>query len=184
MDKCIEKNQAFGYQLLLDLYGCKEGVCDDLTLCYQFLDDIVGALGMEKQSPPNIFRSDGVRFPDKAGLSGWVPLIESSIVIHTLTPKKFISIDVYCCRNFSIDMAKKMCQDFFGPERIDAEFIERGIDYHKIDTDYHTLIVDRTNQKSPEVTINSKQDKAVMRNLKDSQNPLPEISGCPALRNS
>ena len=33
-------NQVFGYQLLLDLYGCKQGVCDDLALCYQFLDEI------------------------------------------------------------------------------------------------------------------------------------------------
>ena len=41
---------------------------------------------MEKQAPPSIFRSDATRFPDKAGLSGWVPLIESSIVIHTLDP--------------------------------------------------------------------------------------------------
>ena len=88
----MEKPQVFGYQLLLDLYGCKPGVCDDLSLCYQFLDDMVTELGMEKQAPPNIFRSDEKRFPDKAGLSGWAPLIESSIVIHTLTPKNFISI--------------------------------------------------------------------------------------------
>ena len=60
---------AFGFQLLLDLYDCRPGTCDDLTLCYQFLDEIVDYLGMEKQAPPNIFRTDALRFPDKAGLS-------------------------------------------------------------------------------------------------------------------
>jgi len=36
-----QDNQVFGYQLLLDLYGCKKGVCDDLSLCYKFLDDMI-----------------------------------------------------------------------------------------------------------------------------------------------
>lgn len=125
-----EKKRVFGYQLLLDLYSCKEGVCDDLNLCYQFLDEIVEELGMEKQAPPNIFRSDGVRFPDKAGLSGWVPLIESSTVIHTLSPKNFISIDIYCCKNFDLQKAKDVCRRFFAPGKIDEQYIERGLEYY------------------------------------------------------
>ncbi len=135
------KQQVFGYQLLLDLYGCKEGVCDDLGLCYQFLDDIVTALGMEKQSPPSIFRSDATRFPDKAGLSGWAPLIESSIVIHTLTPKNYISIDVYCCKCFSVEKAKELCRKFFAPKKVDEQFIERGMDYFKAESNYSTVTV-------------------------------------------
>lgn len=122
---------VFGYQLLLDLYDCKPGVCDDLHTCYQFLDEIVGYLGMEKQAPPDIFRSDGVRFPDKAGLSGWVPLIESSIVIHTLSPKNFISIDIYCCKEFDIQKARQFVRRFFEPKRMDERFIKRGLDYYK-----------------------------------------------------
>ncbi|MEW5758753.1 MAG: S-adenosylmethionine decarboxylase [Candidatus Omnitrophota bacterium] len=125
------KNPAFGFQLLLDLYGCKEGVCDDLTLCYQYLDDIVSFLGMEKQSPPSIFRTDGVKFPDKAGLSGWAPLVESSIVIHTLSPKNFISIDVYCCKEFDRQKAKEFTHKFFEPQRMDDFYLERGLDYYK-----------------------------------------------------
>src|SRR3989338_5727234 len=96
------KNQVFGYQLLLDLYECKECVCDDLDLNYRSRYKMVTLVEIQKRPPPNISRSDEIRFPDKAGLSGWVPLIESSIVIHTLTPKNFISIDVYCCRNFDV----------------------------------------------------------------------------------
>ena len=123
--------QAFGYELLLDLYDCKPGACDDLSLCYKFLDDIVGYLGMQKQAPPNIFYTDGTRFPDKAGLSGWAPLVDSSIVIHTLTPKNFISIDIYCCNKFDIDKAKSFVRKFFSPKRVDEQFVLRGIDYYK-----------------------------------------------------
>ena len=130
--QAVEKKYSpFGYELLLDLYDCKVGTCDDLTLCYKFLDEIVGYLGMEKQSPPNIFRSDEVRFPDKAGLSGWVPLIESSIFIHTLTPKNYISVDIYCCREFDTNKAKEFTRKFFLPKRIDEQYLERGLDYYK-----------------------------------------------------
>jgi len=133
-EKAVQKNKsctAFGYELLLDLYDCKSGACDDLALCYKFLDEIVGYLGMEKQAPPNIFFTDATRFPDKAGLSGWAPLVESSIVIHTLTPKNFISIDVYCCKEFDIEKAKSFVRKFFSPKRMDEQFILRGIDYYK-----------------------------------------------------
>lgn len=126
-----ENSKAFGYELLLDLYDCKPGACDDLNLCYKFLDEIVGYLGMEKQAPPNIFFTDGVRFPDKAGLSGWAPLVESSIVIHTLSPKNYISIDIYCCKEFDTDKAKTFVSRFFLPKRMDEQFILRGTDYYK-----------------------------------------------------
>ncbi len=129
--KLSAKHTAFGFQLLLDLYDCRQGVCDDLNLCYRFLDEIVGYLGMEKQAPPNIFRTPDLRFPDKAGLSGWAPLVESSIVIHTLTPKNFISVDIYCCKEFVVAKAKEFVCSFFSPRNMDAQFILRGIDYYK-----------------------------------------------------
>jgi S-adenosylmethionine decarboxylase len=121
----------FGYQLLLDLYDCKPGACDDLTLCYNFLEEIVGVLKVEPQSPPFIFRTDGKRFPDKAGLSGWIPLVESGIQLHTLTPKEFISIDVYSCRQFEIEPVKAFVKSYFAPKHMDAQFVERGVDYNK-----------------------------------------------------
>lgn len=147
---------AFGFQLLLDLYDCRPGVCDDLNQCYQFLDESVPALGMEKQAPPNIFRSDERLFPDKAGLSGWVPLIESSIVIHTLSVKNFISVDVYCCKPFSVDLAKSLCEKFFSPGRIDTQYIERGQDYHKTDSNYHSVTVEHNGTDTPRVVVEPK----------------------------
>lgn len=134
-------DRVFGYQLLLDFYDCVPEVCDDIELCYDFLDKIVDDLGMKKQSPPSIFRSDAKLFPDKAGLSGWVPLIESSVVIHTLVPKNFVSIDIYSCRSFDKKRAEEFCKKYFMPKKIDHQFLERGKDYYKIHTKHHTLTV-------------------------------------------
>jgi len=126
-----KKTTAFGYELLLDLYDCKPGACDDLSLCYKFLDEVVGYLGMEKQAPPSIFYTDATHFPDKAGLSGWAPLVESSVVIHTLSVKNYISIDIYCCERFDVDRAKSFVRRFFSPKRMDEQFVLRGVDYYK-----------------------------------------------------
>ena len=128
--KAKQRVAPFGYQLLLDLYDCKPGACDDLTLCYEFLEEIVRVLKVEPQSPPFIFRTDGKRFPDKAGLSGWIPLVESGIQLHTLTPKDFISIDVYSCRAFDLGAIKAFVRRVFSPKRIDEQFLERGLDYN------------------------------------------------------
>lgn len=128
--KAKQRIAPFGYQLLLDLYDCKPGACDDLTLCYAFLEEIVRVLKVEPQSPPFIFRTDGKRFPDKAGLSGWIPLVESGIQLHTLTPKEFISIDVYSCRAFDAAAVKAFVRRVFSPKRIDEQFLERGLDYN------------------------------------------------------
>lgn len=122
----------FGYLLTLDLYGCKEGTCDDLFLCYKFLEDLVRELKMSKQSPPFIFRSDEDKYPDKAGLSGWIPLIESGIQIHTLSKKNFISIDVYSCGEFSKESIRGFVQDYFGCKEVEENYIARGLKYHEI----------------------------------------------------
>lgn len=125
-----KESQPFGYFLGVDLYDCKEGACDDVTLCYDFLEKIVDELKMKKQSPPYVFRSDAVEYPDKAGISGWVPLIESGIQIHTLSVKNFISIDIYSCRKFDISEVKKFVASYFFPSKIEEHFIERGIEYN------------------------------------------------------
>jgi S-adenosylmethionine/arginine decarboxylase-like enzyme len=122
----------FGYLCTLDLYGCKPGLCDDLGLCYEFLEKLVDKLCMNKQAPPFIFRSDAARYPDKAGLSGWVPLIQSGIQIHTLIPKNFISIDVYSCGHFSTEDIKEFCQDFFECKEVEMHYIERGVNYNQV----------------------------------------------------
>ena len=64
-------------------------------------------------------------FPDKAGLSGWIPLADSSIVIHTLTKHDFVSIDVYSCRKFNPRKVTDFTKRYFAPEFVEKQFILR-----------------------------------------------------------
>jgi len=132
--KIIKKSSAeqkvFGYELLLDCYDCKDGDCGDIAHCYSYLDKLVDEIDMKKQEPPSIFRTDRKTFPEKAGLSGWVPLVESSIVIHTLSKKNFISIDVYSCKKYDPKKVIAFTKKYFSPKKIEQQFIERGKHYY------------------------------------------------------
>lgn len=121
---------AFGRSLHLDLYGVDRGLCDDLDFCYRFLDELTDWLGMHKQSPPYIFRSPDKEFPDKAGLSGWVPLIESGISVHTLTVTGFVSVDIYTCGPLDVDASLEFVTRRFGPARSEHNYLVRGKRYH------------------------------------------------------
>lgn len=122
----------FGMELLVDAYGCDTRIINDIDAIYRFLDDSVKLLGVTKQSPPFVFQSPDT-YPDKAGLSGWVPLIESGIQIHTLTKKGFVSIDYYTCSELDRETNNKLIQ--FTKDRllctnIESQLILRGTAYN------------------------------------------------------
>ena len=121
---------CFGQSLHIDLYGVSKEICDDLSFCYQLLDDLADFLNMHKQSPPFIFRSPDKEFPDKAGLSGWVPLIESGISIHTLIVKEFVSIDVYTCGHLDIGKTIEWLCKLLNTQSYEQQYLIRGINYH------------------------------------------------------
>lgn len=124
-----KRARVFGYELLLDCYDCKPEVCGELDHCYSYLNNMVDFIGMKKQAPPSIFRTDRKSFPDKAGLSGWVPLADSSIVIHTLSKKNYISIDVYSCKAYSQEKVIEFTKRYFEPKKMERQFILRGKSY-------------------------------------------------------
>ena len=121
---------AFGRSLHLDFYNVRQGLCDDLAFCYDLLDELTEWLGMHQQAPPFIFRSPDGEFPDKAGLSGWVPLIESGISIHTLTVKNFITIDIYTCGRLDVEAAIRFLSKRLQASRWEKNYLIRGSGYH------------------------------------------------------
>lgn len=125
----MKKKRVFGYELLLDCYNCKPHVCGDLEHCYAYLNNMVDFIGMKKQEPPAIFRTDRKSFPDKAGLSGWVPLADSSVVIHTLSKHNFITINVYSCKSFDPKKVIDFTKRYFDPKKIEKHLILRGKHY-------------------------------------------------------
>lgn len=120
--------KPFGYFMSVDLYNVGEGDCHDLKKCFQFLIDLPERLNMARQSFPHIFIND--EYPEKAGISGWVPLIESGIQIHTIAPKRFISIDIYTCGNLDASDTAEWCKNYFSASDVESVYILRGTKYN------------------------------------------------------
>jgi len=120
---------VFGYHLILDCYGCDQKAIDSIATCYNYLDSMVSIMKVHKQSPPFVVYTDAAKYPDKAGISGWVPIVESGISIHTLTPTNFISIDIYSCKKYSIKKVKEFTCNTFHPSEIEEKFFLRGEKY-------------------------------------------------------
>lgn len=128
----------FGKSYLLDMYACREGACDDMELHYRFLEELVEKLGMHKMCPPYVLHAPSIfskinnklnrieEYPDKAGISCWVGLIESGIAQHSLEPSHFSSIDVYTCGKLDIDMVREFAKETFGFQDYEEVLINRG----------------------------------------------------------
>ena len=117
---------AWGFQLIIDCFGCTPDVCCDLDRGYEFLDKICVHLKMTKQTQPYIFKTCETTFPGKPGYSGWVPIIESGIQIHTSAKNQFISIDVYSCKEFDQAVVEDFVKTWFNPEYIESFLVYRG----------------------------------------------------------
>lgn len=123
-----DRGSAFGFHLMLDCYDCAPDHLDSIDACYGFLEDLVRRIGATKQSQPHVFRTPE-HFEGKEGLSGWVPIVESGISIHTLTGSRFVSLDVYSCREFDRACIRSVTQAFFEPHEIEVNFVLRGTKY-------------------------------------------------------
>jgi S-adenosylmethionine/arginine decarboxylase-like enzyme len=123
------RGKAFGHLLAIDLYDCACEPLASVDAGYRFLEQLSDELKMARQSPPFVFLSDAQRFPDKAGLSGWVPLIESGISLHTLVPSRFATIDVYSCGPVPPAETLAFACRFFRPSHAEANYLARGRRY-------------------------------------------------------
>jgi len=129
-------NKPFGYSYYLDMYDCRVGAADDLELHYRFLERVVDKIGMTRMSQPVVMhgptRNGDEIYPDKAGVSGWVPLIESGIQIHSMEPKHFITLDVYSCNKFDAEIIYNYAKECFGFTDSEQNFFVRGMKYGDI----------------------------------------------------
>lgn len=125
----LKPRKIFGYQLALDLYDCDQKALDSMTVCYNYLLDLVTLIGVHPQSAPMVVYTDPIKYPDKAGISGWIPIVESGFTIHTLTPTKFASIDIYSCKKYNIEKVKAFTIKVFKPKEVEQKFFLRGEKY-------------------------------------------------------
>jgi S-adenosylmethionine decarboxylase len=121
---------GFGQHLMVDGYGgnCKK--LATLDLIYQFLDSYPEEIRMTKIMPPYVFKYHGTK-PDDWGLSGVVLIAESHISVHTFPKKRYLSVDIFSCKEFDAEHAVETIKKIFDLEKVEINLLERGQEFPK-----------------------------------------------------
>lgn len=122
--------EGFGPHLMLDGYGCEQSKLADLEHIYKVLDEFPVEIGMTKIMPPYVFKYSGLK-PEDWGVSGFVLIAESHISIHTFPEKKFLSLDIFSCKDFEIDRAIEIVSNAFEIEKFEKNVLDRGTEFPK-----------------------------------------------------
>ena len=118
----------FGPHLIAEAYGCQRKSLSNIELISQLLDEWPTKLGMHKIMPPYVFRYSGA-VPEDWGISGIVLIAESHILLHSFVDKKYITLDIFSCKDFDTDEALKLFCDAFKPHHFDHQVLMRGREF-------------------------------------------------------
>lgn len=124
----MNKTQAFGPHLTLDLGDCNPKKLSDLDFVFRVLSELPDKIGMTKITQPYVFHYSGL-VPEDKGITGFVVIAESHISIHTFQDKNYAFVDVFSCKFFDYERVKKILIEAFESKSAKAHVVMRGEDF-------------------------------------------------------
>ena len=122
----------FGEHLTIDGYNGSSEILNDREAVFKCLEELPELLKMQKLSTPQIYFVPDANGKDPGGWSGFVVIVESHISIHTFPARKFVSIDVYTCRDgLNNEFVVNYFKEKFKLQDVEVNFIKRGTKYPK-----------------------------------------------------
>ncbi len=120
----IQTRHGNGSQLTVDASGCKADL-DNKRLVQKLLEELPSLLGMNKISKPVVLKHKAEK-EEESGITGFVIIAESHIAIHTYPQKRFLSADVFSCREFDYKKVLDYIKNNFSASKIEHNLIQRG----------------------------------------------------------
>lgn len=125
----------FGLHLIIDAYNCDPKILNDKKLVYNILDNLPKKIGMRKLMKPYVLFAESNEKRDPGGWSGFVMIQESHISLHTFIKRRFITADVYSCKEFDPKVVIKYFKKAFKTKDMDCSVEVRGKRYPKKNID-------------------------------------------------
>ncbi len=120
----------FGEHITIDGYGGDPELLNNKETVFFVLSDLPKKLGMKMLSEPMVILAPDNEINDPGGWSGFVIIAESHISLHTFPKRRFISADVYSCKN---GMDTQKIVDYFTEtfrlSDVETNCIKRGTKY-------------------------------------------------------
>lgn len=118
------KEVYWGYHLILDCKFCKPGKLKDPENIKTFVKALVDGIDMVAYGEPTLAHF-ATHNENAAGYS-LVQLIEtSSITAHFAENIGELYLDIFSCKPFEIEDAKKIVKEYFAPESIKITYLTR-----------------------------------------------------------
>ena len=115
----------WGYHLMLDCSGCNDNIKDREQI-YRFVKELVARIDMIAHGEPIIeFMLPG---DPKEGYSLMQLITTSNISGHFMELDGTAYIDIFSCKTFDIETAKKVVEEYFHPKRMRVNFVTRHAD--------------------------------------------------------
>lgn len=115
--------QVLGEHFIIDIWGSQN--FENESFIKQALIDAA------KAAEAQLLHIHLHKFSEGGGVTGVALLAESHISIHTWPEYEYAAFDIFMCGNSKPELAVKMLESAFKPERIDVQKIERGKVYTK-----------------------------------------------------
>lgn len=117
----------FGTHLTLDGYLGDSVRLNNMEKVFSVLDTLPEKLGMHKIITPYVIKCGGNDKKDPGGVSGFVMIAESHISIHTFPDRRFVSIDIYTCKDhLETEKIIDILKGEFGLKETETNIIKRG----------------------------------------------------------
>ncbi len=117
-----DKQQYWGYHLILDCAGCNHNAITNYENVYSFVKQLVKDIDMVAYGEPQIVNFGS---GDKAGFT-LIQLIETSnISCHFVNELDQMYLDVFSCKPYDQDIVEDLVVRYFGVKSVRKAFIER-----------------------------------------------------------
>jgi len=131
----MKKQIPFGLHLMLDLYNCSPEVLNDKELVSNILRTLPEKIGMRILMGPYVAFAQPNGKRDPGGWTGVVVIHESHITVHTFIKRRFVTVDVYSCRDFDAQSCIEEFKKVFKTDDIEYTIETRGTKYPSEDID-------------------------------------------------
>jgi S-adenosylmethionine decarboxylase len=135
MKKAVKRHIPFGLHVMLDMYDCSPEVLNDPGLVTNILQTLPEKLGMRILMGPFVSFAQPNGKRDPGGWTGVVVIQESHISIHTFIKRRFVTVDVYSCKQFDAYTSIEAFKQIFKTDDIEYTIETRGTKYPQEDID-------------------------------------------------
>lgn len=119
----------FGPHLLMDFFS-HSPYLGEIDFWEEFLSKTVTKVGMRALDRPKVWRTDcenaAWKPPEVTGLSGFVPLAESHVGMHTFVEQEYVFMDIFSCTYFDVPEAIAFVEKELFGYRMDTQLCVRG----------------------------------------------------------